>query len=533
MLFSLGRKKCPSIAKDVLEHIIDTKKICSNSDTGRISLEQYCKDIAAKYGISAVGEGRLCWIDNKLFESIPPRQPQIAESPHVGKKKRQKRRRKSSVKDAVIISGDNDDDDSVEIIKPSSKRKSGKRNAKKISSGASKTSKVEKKRISNRKKKSVKQDSFASLGDDGTEEVMDAPTRKRSKKTSGDYDDSIEITKPGSKRQLGKRNAEVMSSAASKTSKVVKKTHSNLKKKSAKQDSFVSLGDNDTEEMTDAPTRKRSRKNVTSEDSAVAAKDSESLTMTKGDKISKMKGIDSRVLHCLPHQPRDLQYYHEESSYRFHNPPFPDGGEQLAVVRTFHEHHTANWNMAPVEDSKLSSLPCPPPLPPLPKSGHCEWTFVEATRVLLADFKTASATHGKIVITPEDEQFLMTMMERDDITVISEGIAADVDMSLLGRDYVSSCIGSQYHYKVKEFRKTASVRKGSNFTGEVNGMYCEEMQWHSMRFRDYLDYLEYFQKTKENGDKMFTFTNSEGNKVEIDTSKVVLVSRHWISSHII
>ena len=271
--------------------------------------------------------------------------------------------------------------------------------------------------------------------------------------------------------------------------------------------------------------RECSKKIDAHKDSSVEAKDTNSLNKTKnGNKFSKAKGIDSIVLNQLVSQLPDSHYYHEESSYRYHNPPFPDGGEQLAIVRA----KTIRGKMTPVEDSKLGSLPRPPPLPPLPESDHCKWKFDEVTRVLLADFKTPSVDK-EVIITAEDEHFLMTMMERDDITVISEGIAANVDLSLLDQDYMNACIGSQFHYKVKEFKKTAPKSKGRNLTGEVNGTYCEELQWHSMKFRDYFDYLNHFRDVDGAGNKLFTFTNSEDTQVEIDTSEVVLVSSYILS----
>ena len=238
--------------------------------------------------------------------------------------------------------------------------------------------------------------------------------------------------------------------------------------------------------------------------------------------LGRRQKIDSGVLNCLSHQPRDPQYYHEESSYRFHNPPFndlPSGHDkQLAVVRS----HDIPGNMKPVTDDKLRGLPPAAPLPQLPQSNYCDWKFDEDTRVLLADF-TKNENNGEVVISPEDEIFLMEMMERDDITVVSEGLAPVEDISLLDLKYVKEQIGNDYHYKIKEFERNTPKTDGSDLTGEVNGTYSENTQWHSMKFETYFNYLKHC-STNESISNDFIFTNGEGKKVTIDTSKTVLVS---------
>ena len=217
------------------------------------------------------------------------------------------------------------------------------------------------------------------------------------------------------------------------------------------------------------------------------------------------------------------QHYCEERAYRLYNPPFPDPGhesdlehyQQLAVVRT----NEIPGNMSPITEVELERhpLPPPPPLPPFPESSNCDWKFDQTTRVLLADFLSPSLRNGKIIITPEDEQFLMTMMERDDITVVSEGLAVGIDLRLFDEDFITGRIGHNYHPKIKEFRKTES---GS----DVDGTYSETTTWHSMTFKDYFAYLKHASNTDENVDSMFTFEDSEGNQVNIDTKEVVLVS---------
>ena len=63
------------------------------------------------------------------------------------------------------------------------------------------------------------------------------------------------------------------------------------------------------------------------------------------------------------------------------------------------------------QPQNLSPLPASPPPPPLPATGHCDWSFDAETGVLLAKFVSST-------ITLVDERFLLEMMERDDITVV-------------------------------------------------------------------------------------------------------------------
>jgi hypothetical protein len=250
------------------------------------------------------------------------------------------------------------------------------------------------------------------------------------------------------------------------------------------------------------------------------------ISKCKVDNKSRTKGIDPQVLSSLANHSSTTPYY-EESAYRFHNPPFPENGpEQLAVVRPCE----ISGKMEPVDRDKLDAIPPPSPLLQFPMSDHCVWSFDESTRVLLANFSApASKNDREVVITREDEAFLLKMMERDDITLISEGLANKITFSLLGRDYIKGCIGSQYHHKVKHFKKTITKSRGRNcdLTGETTGRY-EEKDWHSMKFEDYFNYLDFRQQSQngrnETNDETFTFIESEGKETKVDPSNDVLVS---------
>ena len=87
---------------------------------------------------------------------------------------------------------------------------------------------------------------------------------------------------------------------------------------------------------------------------------------------------------------------------------------------------------------------------------------------------------NEVHIEREDEIFLLHMMEKDDITVISEGLADTINPSLWKYDYIDGCIGSEYHHKFRSF---------------IEGR--EKDGWYSMKFSDYFRYLERRQVVKK------------------------------------
>jgi hypothetical protein len=103
------------------------------------------------------------------------------------------------------------------------------------------------------------------------------------------------------------------------------------------------------------------------------------------------------------------EYYVEEQAWKYHNPPLPPSKKDGTADQ---EPEGAQFMYVSAEE--LRPLPPPPPLPqPFPQTGHCQWSFDEDTRVVLADFRSS---RGDVVLTLEDEQFLLTLYERDDIT---------------------------------------------------------------------------------------------------------------------
>ncbi|KAK1736014.1 hypothetical protein QTG54_013150 [Skeletonema marinoi] len=124
------------------------------------------------------------------------------------------------------------------------------------------------------------------------------------------------------------------------------------------------------------------------------------------------------------------------------------------------------------------------------------------------------------------------MMERDDITVISEGLADEISASLWTKEYITGCIGSEYHHKFRAFQKksrTVATKDDSTSTIEYHE---EQRGWYSMKVASYFDYLEKRRsvqdKQQEESDisdgseKMFSFEDSNGKEHCINAEEVSL-----------
>ena len=242
---------------------------------------------------------------------------------------------------------------------------------------------------------------------------------------------------------------------------------------------------------------------------------------------------DKELLSKLPKTPA-TNYYEEESSWRFHNPAFPDNSsEQLTVVRD--ESLIPSMVHPAVSSEELQPLPPPPPLPQFPDTGLCQWSFDETSRVLYAKFIPfqEQKLFGKIMVNSEDERFLLRMMERDDITVISEGLADEITSSLWTKEYITGCIGSEYHHKFRAFQKKSRSVTSGDSTSEIE-YYEEQSGWYSMKVASYFEYLDkrrYVQSKQaeesdsaDEAEKLFRFVDSNGSEHCINAEEVSIVS---------
>lgn len=162
------------------------------------------------------------------------------------------------------------------------------------------------------------------------------------------------------------------------------------------------------------------------------------------------------------------------------------------------------------ENGSNEPLAPPNPLPPFPATYDCRWTYDETSRVLLAKFHSDSR-----IINPIDEIFLLKMMERDDITVVSEGLADRFDTNLWNLEYIDRCVGESYYHKIRVFNQVdiADDDKGEDTNdadeGDYEDMWGEKKEsegmkkckinrithkeqngFQSMKIRDYISYLK-------------------------------------------
>jgi len=109
-----------------------------------------------------------------------------------------------------------------------------------------------------------------------------------------------------------------------------------------------------------------------------------------------------------------------------------------------------------IEDKpdELEPMAPPPAVPDFPRTGCCDWSFDAISRVLLADFRRPTRkTNCPIKVCREDEEFLLGMMERDDLSVVSEGLADRLNPVIWDLNYISGCVGDEYYHKIRRFQR--------------------------------------------------------------------------------
>jgi hypothetical protein len=302
--------------------------------------------------------------------------------------------------------------------------------------------------------------------------------------------------------------------------------HAKLESRAKRAKSVLQGGDESEDGKTSRTTVGRSRQKSTSSPILAAHK----------------KRLDE-LLKGLPDTP-NVKYYEEESAWRFCNPKLPEeetksnqkvSPENLTELRGGGALPSLS---VPVSPNDLPPLPPAAPMPTLPNTRFCYWSFDEESRVLFADFRVSSCRTAEeegegggrcgIKIVREDEVFLFTMMERDDITVISQGLADEINSSLWSREYIEGVTGSVYHHKFRAF-ETMFREDGS-----ISEQTREKEGWYSMKFADYFQYLDRRRSVKhrlqdtssiENGDLIndFTFIDIDGHErtVNVDTEAIV------------
>lgn len=192
------------------------------------------------------------------------------------------------------------------------------------------------------------------------------------------------------------------------------------------------------------------------------------------------------------------EFYVEEEAHLYHNPPIPS---------EFTEGIT---------HSELDPIPLPQPLPELPNTGKCFWKFDKRQRVLLADFSSSVKSNDEFAIDPRDEEFFLQMLERNDITLVSEGFisAKAMNPEVWKLQHMQNVLGEEYYHKFRRF-DTIKDQNGFETYREIGSLF-------SMKIGDYVSYLAKRSKflTGTDKDPAFTFIDSEGNPKVIDDIRV-------------
>jgi hypothetical protein len=193
----------------------------------------------------------------------------------------------------------------------------------------------------------------------------------------------------------------------------------------------------------------------------------------------------------VPHEKDPAREYVEERAYLYHDPPMPGKG-----IR--HREQA-------VPAESLPALPEAPPVE-IPANTQCKWTFCEESRVLLVNF------NGIDTVLPADKRAFAEMLQRDDITVVAEGLFEGMDPRLLTLDYMAVAM-KDYH----RFRRYKRDTSGNYVT------YEEKVGHLSMKLSDFLKYLKQRKKALNPGrsskvETAFSFTNRELKQVNVDVT---------------
>jgi hypothetical protein len=191
--------------------------------------------------------------------------------------------------------------------------------------------------------------------------------------------------------------------------------------------------------------------------------------------------------------PNDV--YIEEEAHLYHNPPVP------------------SKHIAGVTAKDLRAIPPPPPVPTsiLPDTKRCTWSWDEKTRVLLADFSVSK------ILDATDEKFLLLMMERDDVTVVSTGIVSSPGLNpeKWSVRYISNVLNDQYLHKIRRFDIVVD--------GDLRSCYeCDTML--CMRAVDYNRYIVQRERVMENPttNKHMEYVDSKGTTLFLNVETCLL-----------
>jgi hypothetical protein len=135
----------------------------------------------------------------------------------------------------------------------------------------------------------------------------------------------------------------------------------------------------------------------------------------------------------------------------------------------------------------------------------------------------------------EDESFLLKMMERTDIAVVSEGLFCGNNTSVWELDYIADiCQHTMCHnFRIFDQSMNAQQKFDNKRKGTSKRVSKKEETFEhfvmsdtstSMNFQDYTRYLHQYKSVQEqNGvDTRFSYNNQSGTTVELDVRKSII-----------
>lgn len=192
----------------------------------------------------------------------------------------------------------------------------------------------------------------------------------------------------------------------------------------------------------------------------------------------------------IPLEEDPNNHYVEETAFLYHDP--------LPVTNAFEQG-----------TETLNPLPPPPGRPSIPKDLVGGWTYDDESRVLRGVY--TDIQH----IPSQDRQFLLEIMERDDVTVITEGLLNMIDPRKYNFKYLVNEMRDSTYHKFRRFARFVDEQGVASYN-ECNGMV-------SMKPSEYVRYLERRNKARggELPDQKMVY--SEGTRSQEENEEDVVL----------